>query len=200
MASNGVLCAGQVLNDASRPLKERFRALFVLRSFGGSEAVDQMAKAFEDKSALLKHEVAYCLGQMGNPSALPILERLLSDPSVETIVRHEAGEALGAIGNASVLPLLKHFLDDPVQEVADTCKLAVERIEYFAGEGSKGESLSSNPYDSVDPAPPSTTEDVSKLSSILMDDKETLFKRYRALFALRNVGTGDCIKALGEGN
>ena len=35
----------------------RFRALFTLKSIGGQEAVDWMAKAFDDESALLKHEV-----------------------------------------------------------------------------------------------------------------------------------------------
>ena len=77
------VCAqvGQLLLDPKRPLKERwvsshtvcrtllgqhyyyvlsvyrFRALFTLKSIGGQEAVDWMAKAFNDESALLKHEV-----------------------------------------------------------------------------------------------------------------------------------------------
>ena len=77
------VCAqvGQLLLDPKRPLKERwvsshtvcrtllgqhyyyvsyvyrFRALFTLKSIGGQEAVDWMAKAFDDESALLKHEV-----------------------------------------------------------------------------------------------------------------------------------------------
>ena len=36
---------------------QRFRALFTLKSIGGQNAVDWMAKAFNDESALLKHEV-----------------------------------------------------------------------------------------------------------------------------------------------
>ena len=65
--------AGGVLNDASQPLKARFRALFTLRNLKGPEALEQMAKAFSDPSALLKHEVAYCMGQMGDEAAVPIL-------------------------------------------------------------------------------------------------------------------------------
>jgi deoxyhypusine monooxygenase len=34
-------------------------------------------QAFEDKSALLKHEVAYCLGQLQDPLATPILVDIL---------------------------------------------------------------------------------------------------------------------------
>lgn len=56
---------------------------------------------------------------------------LLQDVTRETIVRHEAGEALGAISDESVLPLLKQFAHDPSREVADTCQLAIERIQFY---------------------------------------------------------------------
>ena len=62
------------------------------------QALAEMSKAFEDPSELLKHEVAYCIGQMGMPEAVKILEDVLMDVNQEPIVRHEAGEALGAIG------------------------------------------------------------------------------------------------------
>ena len=44
---------------------------------------------FKDDSALLKHELAYCLGQMKNVSALPVLESVLRDRSEDPMVRHE---------------------------------------------------------------------------------------------------------------
>lgn len=40
-----------------------------------------IGKALNDPSALLKHELAYCLGQMQNPSAIPILIKTLEDKS-----------------------------------------------------------------------------------------------------------------------
>ena len=55
---------GALLINAERPLKERFRALFTLKAVGGPRAIDWMGQAFSDQSALLKHEVAYCLGQV----------------------------------------------------------------------------------------------------------------------------------------
>jgi len=191
------LRAGRVLNDASKPLKERFRALFVLRNLGGEQSVQQMVMAFDDPSALLKHEVAYCLGQMGHKAAVPTLERLLADISVEAIVRHEAGEALGAINDPSSLPVLKTFSADRVTEVADTCQLAVQRMEYFASQ--QDERLSDNPYRSVDPAPPSTDADPAKLRETLLDEEKSLFQRYRAMFALRNLGDEECVQGLAEG-
>jgi deoxyhypusine monooxygenase len=63
VSSDEINKIGIVLNDPTRPLKERFRALFTLKNIGGDESVVWISKAFEDKSALLKHEVAYCLGQ-----------------------------------------------------------------------------------------------------------------------------------------
>lgn len=82
---------GLVLADESRPLKERFRALFTLRNLGGQQSVEAIAKVFGDPSALLKHELAYCLGQMGHVDAIPYLVAVLKDVKQEPMVRHEAG-------------------------------------------------------------------------------------------------------------
>lgn len=82
---------GTLLNDKNRPLKERFRALFTLKNLGGAVAIQAISKCFADESALLKHELAYCLGQMQDPSAIPYLVQVLEDKSQEPMVRHEAG-------------------------------------------------------------------------------------------------------------
>lgn len=58
---------------------------------------------------------------------------------------------------------------------------------------------SKNPYLSVDPSPPAETKDVQQLRTTLMDQKESLFARYRAMFSLRNLGTEEAIVALAEG-
>ena len=86
-----IISIGKVLNDQNRPLKERFRALFTLKNIGGSLAINQIKKGFDDPSALLKHELAYCLGQMQDSSAIPILVNVLKDVNQEPMVRHEAG-------------------------------------------------------------------------------------------------------------
>lgn len=94
VSSNFVEKVGTLLKDQSCPLKQRFRALFTLKNLGGNDAVDQIVRCFNDKSALLKHELAYCLGQMRNPYAIPFLIRLLEDTTQEVVVRHEAGISL----------------------------------------------------------------------------------------------------------
>lgn len=89
-----ILTIGKVLNNSARPLKERFRALFTLKNIGGTTAIDQINACFKDPSALLKHELAYCLGQMRDPAAISILTNVLEDLSQEPMVRHEAGMCL----------------------------------------------------------------------------------------------------------
>lgn len=87
-----IVLIGKILSDPSKPLKERFRALFTLKNIGGQAAIKCISEAFEDESALLKHELAYCLGQMKDSNANEILLKVLEDKSQEPMVRHEAGE------------------------------------------------------------------------------------------------------------
>ena len=85
---------GMILKDSSKPLKERFRALFTLKNLGGRDSIDMIAQSFQDDSALLKHELAYCLGQMQDEYAIPVLAKVLKDTKQEVMVRHEAGKKL----------------------------------------------------------------------------------------------------------
>ncbi|NWH92281.1 DOHH hydroxylase, partial [Aegithalos caudatus] len=186
---------GRTLVDAAQPLPARFRALFTLRNLGGRAAVEWISRAFGDGSALLKHELAFCLGQMQDEAAIPVLIRVLEDTAQEPMVRHEAGEALGAIGNPDVLDILKRYSQDPVVEVAETCQLAVRRLEWLQNNKDKS---GTSPYLSVDPAPPAEETDVAKLREILLDESQELFDRYRAMFALRNVGSQAAVLALAE--
>lgn len=86
-----VAAVGQILVNSKQDLTTRFRALFTLRNLGGPAAIKWISQAFEDDSALLKHELAYCLGQMQDERAIPVLEDVLKDTSQEPMVRHEAG-------------------------------------------------------------------------------------------------------------
>ncbi|KAG7488029.1 hypothetical protein MATL_G00030640 [Megalops atlanticus] len=199
-SSQEVESVGRILASPKEALTTRFRALFTLRNLGGAEAIEWISRAFVDESALLKHELAYCLGQMQDERAIPILEMVLKDTTQEPMVRHEAGEALGAIGNPKVLDLLKQYSEDPVVEVAETCQLAVRRLEWLMNGGDQGEEATNgNPYTSVDPAPPAPKKSVPELRAQLLDESLPLFERYRAMFALRNAGTEEAVLALGDG-
>ncbi|CAK6445647.1 unnamed protein product [Pipistrellus nathusii] len=188
---------GRTLGDPQQPLQARFRALFTLRGLGGPDAIAWISRAFSDDSALLKHELAYCLGQMQDRRAIPVLVDVLRDARQEPMVRHEAGEALGAIGDPEVLEILKQYSSDPVVEVAETCQLAVCRLEWLQQQG--GEPAAPGPYLSVDPAPPAQERDVGRLREALLDEALPLFDRYRAMFALRDAGGEEAALALAEG-
>lgn len=195
---NQISAIGRVLNDQNRPLKERFRALFTLKNIGGSKAIEQIHNCFKDDSALLKHELAYCLGQMQDSRAVPILIEILKDVTQEPMVRHEAGEALGAIGDFDVIPILEEYSKDCVPEVAETCQLALCRLQWLKI-NNDSTNLGKSPYMSVDPAPPADITDVKQLKEILLDENVSLFERYRAMFSLRNIRTPESILALSEG-
>lgn len=82
-------------------------------------------------------------------------------------------------------------------EVAETCQIALQRLNWVAKD--EKEKLSKSLYTSVDPAPPSGESDVENLKNTLIDESKPLFERYRAMFSLRNLGTTESIHALGEG-
>ena len=186
---------GKELNDADKSLAERFRALFTLKGLGGEEAVAEIVRCFSDSSVLLKHECAYCLGQMRDPAAIPALVKLLSDTSQDGMVRHEAGEALGAIGDSNCEVVLSPFCNDPTPEVAQTCQLAVARVHWLRELNGRA-FVDNSPYMSVDPAPPAQEGDITSWKQQLCTPSLPLFQRYRALFSLRNLGGRDAVCAL----
>ncbi|KAF8073767.1 armadillo-type protein [Lyophyllum atratum] len=199
------------------PLHSRFRALFTLKALKTDDAVRIISEGFQDSSALLKHELAYCLGQMKLDSALPALEKTLRDKSEDPMVRHEAAEAMGAISTSSSVPVLKEFLSDSERTVRETCEIAIAKIEWDNSEEGKNHwtSLKEDTvplYTSIDPAPATSglllgtpkpdavsSSSVADLQSKLLDTGLPLFERYRAMFALRNIGTPAAVDALASG-
>jgi HEAT repeat protein len=132
------------------PLPVRFRALFSLKHLAtqsqdasAEAAMDAIAKAFESPSALLKHELAYCLGQTRNLYAVPPLRKCLADLDEDPMVRHEAAEALGAIGHDSNIDILCEYRDRKGENVAvvETCEIALDRIKWENSEERKQEKL-----------------------------------------------------------
>lgn len=197
-SSSTVEAVGAVLNDCTKSLDERFRALFTLRGIGTRKAIDQISKCFNDTSVLLKHECAYCLGQIGDVGALPVLTSVLEDIQQDPMVRHEAGEALGAIGDSSAKDILSKYSTDSSSEVSETCQIALQRLRWLEARD-KETLLDTNPYFSVDPAPPLNCGDIREWHELLNNTSESMFMRYRALFSLRNHGGRDAALALATG-
>ncbi|KAI5818909.1 armadillo-type protein [Pyronema omphalodes] len=193
-----VLC-----DDASSDLALRFRALFSLKHLatnGNIDAIKAIAAAFDSKSALLKHELAYCLGQSKSHAAAPFLQDVLKNLNEDNMVRHEAAEALGALVHSDSLPLLNEYLNDPSIEVRETCEIAIAKILWETSGARNTEDLQASAFASIDPAPPLAKEaDISKLQKKLMDQESSLFERYRAMFRLRDIATPEAIDALATG-
>ena len=118
--------------DEDEKMFQRMRALFALRNIGGEESVDALAAAFGSASALLKHEIAYVLGQMQDDHAVPHLIERLEDLDEDVMVRHEAAEALGAIGNRSAMPTLEKFVNDEEIVVAESCEVAIDLLNWVS--------------------------------------------------------------------
>mmetsp|Transcript_29946 Transcript_29946/g.46370 ORF Transcript_29946/g.46370 Transcript_29946/m.46370 type:complete len:304 (-) Transcript_29946:33-944(-) len=199
IASVGVL--KETLTDATQPLAKRFRAIFLLKSLGTVEALDALAAAlYEDESALLRHEVAYCIGQIQLPEAIPVLAKSLESDS-DSMVRHEAGEALGAIGTKECLDVLEKYLDDPSVEVRETCEIAVAAVKWKLEHPEEKDKAfpSSEMFSSIDPAPPSKEKNVEELKRELCDANTPLFNRYKAMFSLRNLANEEAVLAICEG-
>ena len=120
------------LCDENERMFLRMRALFSLRNIGGKQSVDALAAAFQSDSALLKHEIAYVMGQMQDSAAVPHLIERLSDLDEDVMVRHEAAEALGAIGDHLAMSTLRKFLNDESIVVAESCEVAIDLLDYVS--------------------------------------------------------------------
>ena len=119
-----------VICDENARMFLRMRALFALRNSGGPHAIDALAAAFSSESALLKHEIAYVMGQMQDSFAVPYLIERLKDRNEDLMVRHEAAEALGAIGDRVALDTLIAFKNDPEPVISESCEVAIDLLEW----------------------------------------------------------------------
>lgn len=149
--SNPVTPLRAALTSEKTPLAVRYRALFSLKHYASENpptsdtipAIQAIAAAFASPSTLLKHELAYCLGQTRNLASVPFLRGILEDRGEDAMCRHEAAEALGALGDWDSLELLKGFRDKEgeVEVVRETCEIAVGRIEWEYSAQKKAERI-----------------------------------------------------------
>lgn len=197
-----IISLRSALADENTPLAKRFRALFSLKHVASQEpgpdaskAIEAIAAAFSSPSALLKHELAYCLGQTKNLAAVPFLRAVLENRSEDPMCRHEAAEALGALGDTTSIELMEQMKNDEKEPVVvrETCDIALDRIRWLASEASKKEQLKQSDFTSIDPAPPMSSANdapsIDQLQQTLLDTSLSLFLRYRAMFALRDLAS-----------
>lgn len=182
--------ARRTIGSNDVPIARRMRALFYLRNILQPESADAIAEVFGSESVLLKHEAAYVLGQMCIGSSVEVLLRVLSDESEDEIVRHEAGEALGNFpATQETMEALVKYAAHPCRPISETCHLALMKLRSGCDMVSK--------FGSRDPASPmeATFEEARR---VLLDRCECLYRRYQAMFFLRDLGTPDAVHALGK--
>ena len=118
---------------------EKYKQIFALRNRTDDGAVPALMDLFHSTgSVLLRHEIAYALGQMQVLSAVEFLTGLLEDGAEDPITRHEAAEALGAIQAPESLAVLKRHAADGASEVSDTCELALAQLNFLIEKGACG--------------------------------------------------------------
>jgi deoxyhypusine monooxygenase len=126
---------GNILRDECAPMFERFRAMFSLRNRGGLDAVNELGSTLvnDTSSALLRHEVAYVLGQLQHPVSVEFLEISLKRKNEHRMVRHESAEALGAIEErwGDCESILRQFLNDEDDVVRESCMVALDSADYY---------------------------------------------------------------------
>ncbi|KAL9655598.1 hypothetical protein ABK040_002262 [Willaertia magna] len=198
----------QIIADDNNAVSKRSRLLYYLRQLTNNEeeierSISILSEGFKSNSALLRHEIAYVMGQIGSEKAIPILEKVIQNLSEDVMVRHEAGEALGAIGSEQALPVLEQYLKDEHREIRETCELAIENIKYrqiklkalSSVQNSLGNSTDPmdsflSPFSSVDPSPAFESDKkliFEEIKSTFLDLNKPLFERYKAMFTLRNI-------------
>ncbi|CAB4291551.1 unnamed protein product [Prunus armeniaca] len=101
-----------------------------VNQLSGDEAVSAIVDSLGSKSALLRHEVAYVLGQLQNKDASAALSNILMDRNEHPMVRHEAAEALGSIADDQSVSLLEEFAKDPEPIVSQSCEVALSMLEF----------------------------------------------------------------------
>jgi deoxyhypusine monooxygenase len=125
-----------VLENPQTDLVERYRTMFALRNRG---AVEPLCKVLREdtSSSLLRHELAFCLGQLQSPKSIACLMGILARPEEHVMVRHEAAEALGAIEGCTseewktIEDTLRSYQKDPIRAIAESCVVALDAADYW---------------------------------------------------------------------
>jgi deoxyhypusine monooxygenase len=131
---NSIKKLNEILIDENAKMFDRMRAIFSLRNYNSYESICALSQGFNSKSALLKHEIAYVMGQMQNEDSIPHLIKRLEDENEHVMVRHEAAEAIGAIGSQSSKKVLEKYLNHKLPEISESCEVALGLLSYYNNE------------------------------------------------------------------
>ncbi|KAF9763976.1 Deoxyhypusine hydroxylase [Nosema granulosis] len=173
-------------------IAKKMRSIFFLRNITTDESARILCEAFKSTSVLLKHEVAYVLGQMQIEETIPVLIKVLDDQNEDEIVRHEAGEALGNFPyRKDIAEALERNIQCSSIPVRETCYIARKKMQDSGSEISE--------FGSRDPAYPLQGVSFEEAKETFLDTTKDIYLRYKAMFYLRDLGTKEAIEVLGRG-
>lgn len=202
----------KILLTSSVKLSLQLRALYFCRDLQPDESARILKDALKvHYDAFLRHEIAYVIGQSGCKGASDVLVQLLEDETENGMVRHEAAEAIAAIGGYEFIEVIGKYKDDPSVVVRDTCRLAYHSLtkgtldtmcSCIPISSCVTAPISSSAYRAVDPVPCASDDmngkDLGTLIEILNDESQELYRRYEALFSIRNMGDDHAAGIIGD--
>lgn len=188
----------------------RHEICYVLGQLRKAKAIPVLVNLLEvDRDVMVRHEAAEALGAIADPALLvqeqldlvvdvlkvaSTLPRFPSCTKITFVVL-----LLNYFFLANPLFSLQKFLLDAAPEVSETCQVALDGIQWRIENAEKRETLLENEeFSSIDPAPPASKKEksVQQLRDLLLNPDKPTFKRYRALFSLRNINTAEAVLAV----
>jgi deoxyhypusine monooxygenase len=145
----------EILLKEETSLTEKYRSLFALRTITDVDhkpsvkSVLALGRALrsEKTSALLRHEIAFVIGQLAFgmcastiPSCIDSLKESVKNADEHCMVRHESAIALGSIAgdNSNIEEFLTTYGDLPIDDsnqdeaiVIESCIVACESLRYW---------------------------------------------------------------------
>jgi len=154
----------------------------------------------ETKSILMRHEIAFTLGQTETEAALETLKHILIDDNEDEVTRHEAAESIALIDSRPFEKLLKRFARERDRNpiLADTSILALEGLRQYRERGEDAEDAPFVPsaicgcaqsvdhLSKIEASEGRSGASLEELSRTLASSEKTLYERYAALFELRD--------------
>jgi len=122
----------KILLNPDIDIYTRYGAMFALRNIASDEAVTVICKGLRNAqdNPLYKHEIAFVLGQMANPTSENALRDCLLDEQQDEMVRHECAEALGALGTQSAENILRPLMTCENRIVRESVEIALDINDY----------------------------------------------------------------------
>lgn len=114
------------VNDATKPIEVRRRALEAVSPVSLPEVTRAITAAYQSRDAKFRTSAIYAMGRSCNTAFMSILKRELGNPEAET--RYEAATALGEMGEEEAVIYLAEHLEDPDIDVRMAAIRALGRI------------------------------------------------------------------------